>query len=83
MAKIKYHFNPESFTVEKVKLSFRDRLRRISLSLVSGVVLSAAVLFMAYTFFDSPKERMMEQELAQIEASRSGLSERLLRTEGA
>ncbi len=77
MAKIKYHFNPESFTVEKVKLSFRDRLRRISLSLVSGVVLSAAVLFMAYTFFDSPKERMMEQELAQMQLQYQVLNDRM------
>lgn len=77
MAKIKYHFNPESFTVEKVKLTFRDRLRRISLSIISGVVLSVVVLFVAYTFFDSPKERMMKQELEQMKLQYQVLNDRM------
>jgi murein DD-endopeptidase MepM/ murein hydrolase activator NlpD len=77
MAKVKYHFNPESFTVEEVKLTFRDRLRRGIISIISGLVLAVLLLFVAYTFFSSPKERMMQREIAHLELQYAILNDRM------
>ncbi|MDD2323957.1 MAG: M23 family peptidase, partial [Bacteroidales bacterium] len=77
MAKIRYHFNPESFTVEQVKLTFGDRLKRSIIAIISGMVFSALLLFVAYTFFASPKERMMQREIEQMELQYAILSDRM------
>ncbi|NCD40882.1 MAG: M23 family metallopeptidase [Bacteroidia bacterium] len=77
MAKIRYHFNPESFTVEQVKLTFGDRLKRSIIAMISGMVFSALLLFVAYTFFASPKERMMQREIEQMELQYAILSDRM------
>ncbi len=77
MAKIKYHFNPESFTVEEIKLTFRDRFRKYIISLITGVVLSVLLLFVAYTFFSSPKERMMQREIDHLELQYTILYDRM------
>lgn len=77
MAKVKYHFNPESFTVEEVKLTFRDRLRRSVITIISGLVLSVLLLLVAYTFFSSPKERMMQREIEHLELQYAILNDRM------
>ena len=65
MSKTKYKVNPHTLELEQVKLSKRDYLRKGGFYLIGGVVFSALVLFVAYSFFDSPKELMQKRELSQ------------------
>jgi len=62
MQKSKYHFNPESLSFDKVRLSLRSKLvRGITYFFASGVI--AVVYYIGYSFFfDTPVERGLKRE---------------------
>ncbi len=76
-----YRFNPHTLKYEKVFVSLRDRIRRISFSVLGGVVLGVAVVAIVMQFMDSPKERALERELAQYRRQTRKLNERVDRAE--
>lgn len=67
MAKIKYQFNTKSLAVEPVRESFWDKAKRFLRVVLAGMVFSVIVLSIGYTFFDSPKERMLHREIEQYQ----------------
>ncbi len=77
MAKEKYVFNPHTPTYEKFKHPIRRKLGRLFLYLMSGLVYAALVLFLAYNFFDSPKEKVLKRELAQMQFQYELLNDRM------
>ena len=62
MRKSKYHFNPESLSFDKVRLSLRTKLvRGVTYFFASGVI--AVVYYIVYSFFfDTPVERGLKRE---------------------
>lgn len=79
MAKTKYHFNTRSLTFEKVTASIRDRLVAVMRVVFSGTVFAAVVIFLAYNFFESPREKMLERENEQLKLQYSILDDRMER----
>ena len=77
MAKVKYQFNTKSLTIEKVRLSFKDWLLKVLSVITAGLVFSAVVIFIAYNFFNSPKEKMQQREIEQYKLQYEILSDRL------
>lgn len=77
MAKEKYFFNPATLKYEKVKRPLKKILGRIFLWLSSSLLFAAGVLFVAYSFFDSPKERMLKRELSQMKFQYQVLNDKL------
>jgi murein DD-endopeptidase MepM/ murein hydrolase activator NlpD len=65
MTKIKYQFNTKSLAVEAVKEGFWDKAKRFLRVVLAGMVFSVIVLIIGYTFFDSPKERILLREIEQ------------------
>lgn len=76
-----YRFDPHTLKYEKVLVTLRDRVRRISFSVLFGVVLGVVVVVVALQFMDSPKERAMERELAQYKRQTRLLDDRVERAE--
>jgi murein DD-endopeptidase MepM/ murein hydrolase activator NlpD len=68
MSKIKYKFNTKSLTYEKVTVSFFKRLGQALSYLFTGLVFATIAIFIAYNYFDlnSPKEKRLERELAEV-----------------
>lgn len=68
MSKIKYKFNTKSLTYEKVTVSFFKRLWQALTYLFTGLVFATIAIFIAYNYFDlnSPKEKRLERELAEV-----------------
>jgi len=62
MSDRRYKVNPETLALEPVKMSKKDFLKKAGYYLMGGVVFATLVLFVAYTFFDSPKELMLKRE---------------------
>lgn len=62
MSDRKYKVNPDTLSLEQVKMSKKDYLKKGMYYLAGGVVFATLVLFVAYTFFDSPKELMLKRE---------------------
>lgn len=66
MVKTKYRFNPESLSFDKIRLGFKALLMR-SLAFFTGSVFIAAIYGFIFTIFvDSPKEKALKREIAQM-----------------
>ncbi|NVO20675.1 MAG: M23 family metallopeptidase [Bacteroidetes bacterium] len=77
MAKIRYQFNTKSLKIEKVQVSFRERLRRWLFSLAFGLVFGVIVIVLAYNFVSSPRERILKNEVEQYKLNYKILNDRL------
>lgn len=72
-----YKFNKKSLQFEIVKVSLKTRILKFLSILASGMVFAAVVIFLAFTFIDSPKEKMLKREIAQYDLQYKLLNERL------
>ncbi|MCF8297405.1 MAG: M23 family metallopeptidase [Saprospiraceae bacterium] len=77
MAKTKYHFNTKSLEVEKVKLTFKDRLLKALVIVSSGAMFSISALALMYYYFPSPKEKALKRENQQYKLQYEVLNNRL------
>ena len=76
-----YRFNPHTLKYEKVFVSLRTRIRRISFNVLVGVVLGVLLVFVGLQFVESPKERRLEREVAQYRRQTRMMKERVERAE--
>jgi murein DD-endopeptidase MepM/ murein hydrolase activator NlpD len=76
-----YRFNPHTLRYEKVFVSLKERVRRISFNVLFGVVLGVVIVVVGLQFMDSPKERALERELAQYRRQTRLLNDRVERAE--
>jgi len=77
MSKGRYRVNPETLELERVRLKGKDLLKRGGYYLLGGVVFATIVLFFAYSFFDSPKELMLNRENQQYAMQLELMNKRL------
>lgn len=77
MTKIKYQFNTKSLAVEPVMETFWDKAKRFLRIVLAGMVFSVIVLSIGYTFFDSPKEKMLKREIEQYQLNYQMVNDRL------
>ena len=67
MAKTKYFFNKKSLSYEEAKISPLQRLFKTILFLITTLAFSSGLIILSYTFFESPKERILKSEISQYE----------------
>ncbi len=77
MAKTKYIFNDKLLSYEKAKTSPLERFFRIVLFLISATASAFVIIFLSYTFFESPKERILRSEVSQYELQYQIMNDRL------
>ncbi len=77
MPKTKYKFNKKSLQFEEVRVTFKTHFFKFLSIIASGMVFAAVVIFLAYSFMDSPKEKMLKRELAQTTLQLQLFNERL------
>jgi murein DD-endopeptidase MepM/ murein hydrolase activator NlpD len=77
MSKVKYKFNKKSLQFEVVKHNFKSRALKAFSYLATGTIFSVVVIFLAYTFLDSPKERILKREIAQYQLQFQMINERI------
>jgi murein DD-endopeptidase MepM/ murein hydrolase activator NlpD len=64
--KDKYKFNPESLSFDKIRLGVKSILLRALAFLVGSVIIAVFFNFLFGLFFDSPKEKALKREIAQL-----------------
>ncbi len=63
----KYYYNTKTLRFEKLEVSTQMKILRV-LGFISAAMVSAAIIVaIAFRFLDSPKERIMRQDLAEME----------------
>ncbi len=77
MAKVDYQFNTKTLSVEKVRETIWDKIKKILRIALAGFVFSVIVLIIGYTFFNSPREQMLNREIEQYELQYEILNDRL------
>jgi murein DD-endopeptidase MepM/ murein hydrolase activator NlpD len=75
--KVKYFYNTHTLSYEKVKLSWGITLLRVFGFLCAAAVFSVIIMYFAYTYFDSPKEKLLKRELAQMKVQYKSLNNRM------
>ncbi|MBL7884141.1 MAG: M23 family metallopeptidase [Bacteroidia bacterium] len=66
MSKIKYKFNTKSLTYERVTIPFRKRVWQALSYLATGLVFATITILLAYQYIDSPKEKQLKREIAEL-----------------
>ncbi|MCC7051422.1 MAG: M23 family metallopeptidase [Bacteroidia bacterium] len=66
MPKIKYVYNPKALSYEKLHIKWSDRFLRALWFLLTGLVFASVTIFIAYKYFDSPKEKQLKREIEQL-----------------
>lgn len=66
MSKIKYKFNTKSLTYEKVTIPVRKRVWQVLSYLATGLVFATITITLAYKYLDSPKEKQLKREIAEL-----------------
>ncbi len=64
--KAKYKFNPESLSFDKIRLGVKSLLLRALAFIVGSVIIAVVFNFIFGLFFDSPKEKALKREIAQL-----------------
>lgn len=77
MSKVQYRFNTRSLSVERVNKTFKDHLLVFLRYAMAGLLFSVIVLVLGFTFFESPKERMLRREVKQFQLQYAILNDRM------
>lgn len=77
MAKTKYTFNTKTLAYEELQLTTGQRILRLFLFFISVLAFSIILIIVVYSFFSSPKERVLERELAQYKLQTQIMNSRL------
>ncbi|MDX1651379.1 MAG: M23 family metallopeptidase [Brumimicrobium sp.] len=77
MAKTKFRYNPETLSYEKVKRSVGERILRGVFFIAPTLVLSIVIGFFISYRIDSPKEKKLKAEIAELNEVVKGFEDRL------
>ena len=77
MKKIKYYYNPKSLRYEKYVESAWKKFRIVLGFLSAASVFAFIIVYLAYTYLDSPKEKKLKRELSQLQYQYDVLNDKL------
>jgi len=66
MRKVKYYYNQHTLRYEKVESTWKQRIL-ISIGFICAMIVFCSIItFLAFQFFDSPKEKIMRREIDKL-----------------
>ena len=77
MAKAKYRYNPHTLSYDKIELTLRKKIFKSLTFLGAGLVIGVMIYGLAYTYIDSPKEKQLKRDNAQMLAQYNILNRKL------
>lgn len=77
MSNQKFYFNKHTLNFEKAHLSFRQIVWRVIGFISATIVFAALIVYVAYTYMDSPKEKILKREIAQMQMQYDLLNEKI------
>jgi hypothetical protein len=82
MAKVRYYYDSQTLSYQKIERKTKDRLRNVFVFLAASAFFAVIVVFLLFSFFDSPKEKRLKRELEQMEFQFGILDQRMDQMEG-
>jgi murein DD-endopeptidase MepM/ murein hydrolase activator NlpD len=77
MAKVKYIFDEEKQTYVPIKTSPARRVFRVTMFIIMNVAMAVLIFVLSFTLFTSPKEKILERELAHYKLQFNIMNDRL------
>jgi len=77
MAKAKYRYNPHSLSYDKIELTLRYKIARSIIFLGASIVIGVIIYGITYSFIDSPKEKQLKTENAQLQSQYAIIDKKL------
>ncbi|MCF8276513.1 MAG: M23 family metallopeptidase [Flavobacteriales bacterium] len=81
MSKVKFQFDKRTLTYRKVEIGTKQIMVRVFGYLAAASVFAVIVIVLFTTFFDSPKEKQLKREIAQLELQYKLLGNRMARVD--
>ena len=66
MAKVKYYYDTKTLSYKRIELSGLNKLKRMFYFLMGSAFLGLLMVLVFFQFFDSPKEKTLNREIAQL-----------------
>ena len=66
MAKVKYYYDTKTLSYKRIELSGLNKLKRMFYFLMGSAFLGLLMVLVFFQFFDSPKEKILNREIAQL-----------------
>lgn len=66
MKKAKYYYDKKSLSYKRIEKTWKHRLKNISVFMFASTFFGLIMVFAAFNFFDSPKEKMLKRELDKL-----------------
>lgn len=67
MSKVKYYYDPESLSYRKIERKKRNTFKFITVFLLASALFAFLFVFIAGHYFESPKEKALKRELANMQ----------------
>ena len=77
MSKVKYRYNHETLSYDRITISIRERLTKWGMMFVGSIFISVGYYLIYSHFFDTPQERAMTNQLSAIRFNYQMLSQEL------
>src|ERR1700749_3336294 len=77
MKQVKYVYNTQTLGYEKYEEPFRMKVLRAFGLMSATVVFAFVVIYLAYTYLDSPKEKELRRELSEMQLQYDILNKKL------
>ena len=74
-----YKYNPHTLSYEKVSVTLKERLKKVSFTVLFAVVTGVLMTVLFVTVIDSPKEAALKREIAQYRRELRTLESRVER----
>ncbi|HNP20701.1 MAG TPA: M23 family metallopeptidase [Panacibacter sp.] len=78
MKKIKYYYNTHTLRYEKLETPLRVKLLRVFGFMAASIVTAGIIVFIAFQYIESPKEKLLSQENSDLRNNYSLLQDRML-----
>jgi murein DD-endopeptidase MepM/ murein hydrolase activator NlpD len=77
MAKVKYRYNPETLSYDKVATTTKERMTKWGIMFAASIVISVIYYIIYSNIYDTPKERSLNSKLATLKFNYQMLSQDL------
>ncbi len=67
MAKVKYYYDPRTLSYRKIERTWKNRIKSMGTFLLTAFIMAVMLFFVADNIFDSPKEKRLKREIANLE----------------
>lgn len=77
MKKVKYYYNTQSLRYEKFEEAVKTKVLRILGFISATLVFAFIIVYLAYTYLDSPKEKALKREISEMQLQYDLLNKKL------